>query len=52
MALTEGQLVRYKSVPECVGIVLEIGSTMAKIRWNDESIVEWMPFYSLELLDV
>ena len=52
MALIKGQLVRYRSAPECVGIVLEIGSTMAKVRWNDENIVEWMPFYSLESLDV
>ena len=47
-----GSLVRYKPTPECVGVLLEIGETMAKVRWNDEDIVEWMPFYSLELLNV
>ena len=47
-----GSLVRYKSAPECIGVLLEIRQTMAKVRWNDEDIVEWMPFYSLELLDV
>jgi len=52
MALIKGQLVRYRSAPECVGIVLEIGETMAKVRWSDEEITEWMPFYALEMLDV
>tara|TARA_A100001015_G_C14866177_1_gene662406 strand:+ start:569 stop:727 length:159 start_codon:yes stop_codon:yes gene_type:complete len=52
MEIVPGQLIRYKSTPECVGIVLEVGETMAKVRWHDENIVEWMPFYSLELIDV
>ena len=47
-----GSLVRYRSAPECIGVLLEIGQTMAKVRWHDENIVEWMPFYSLELLNV
>lgn len=52
MALSVGALVYYKSFEECTGIILEIGETMAKVRWSDENIVEWMPFYALELLDV
>lgn len=47
-----GTLVRYKYSTDCTGIILEIGETMAKVRWNDEDIVEWMPFYSLEQIDV
>lgn len=47
-----GDLVKYRHSKDCTGIILEIGETMAKIRWNDENIVEWMPFYALELLDV
>ena len=47
-----GDLVRYRSFAECTGIVVEIGETMVKIRWNDEDITEWMPFYSVEVLDV
>ena len=47
-----GALIRYKSLRECTGIILEIGETMAKVRWNCENIVEWMPFYALELIDV
>ena len=47
-----GDLVRYKHSRQCSGIVLEIGETMAKVRWNDEDIVEWMPYYALELIDV
>ncbi len=52
MEIKPGHLIRYKAYPDCVGIVLEVGETMAKIRWHDENIVEWMPFYSLELLNV
>lgn len=52
MEVKIGKLVRYKNIPECIGIILEIGETMAKVRWNDEDIVEWMPLYSLELLNV
>ena len=47
-----GDLVKYKNFDDCTGIIVEIGETMAKVRWNDEDITEWMPFYSLELLDV
>ena len=50
--MKQGSLVRYKNVRNCTGIILEIGETMAKVRWNDEDIVEWMPFYALELIDV
>ena len=52
MALKEGMLVRYKSMRECVGILLQLGQTTAKVRWNDEDIVEWVPFYALEAMDV
>ena len=52
MKIAPGKLIRYRSAPDCVGIVLEVGETMAKVRWHDENIVEWMPFYSLELLNV
>lgn len=52
MALEVGNLIRYKFNELCVGAVLEVGETMAKIRWHDENIVEWMPYYALELLDV
>lgn len=47
-----GDLVRYKHSDHCTGIILEIGETMIKVRWNDEDITEWMPLYSLESLDV
>ena len=47
-----GSLVRYINYADCTGIIIEIGETMAKVRWNDEDIVEWMPFYALELIDV
>ena len=50
--MKQGSLIRYKHSPRCTGIILEIGETMAKVRWNDEDIVEWMPFYALELIDV
>ena len=52
MALTPGSLVRYSNAPECVGIILAVGETMVKVRWNDEDIVEWMPRYALEIIDV
>ena len=52
MEMRPGQLIRYRSAPECIGLVLEVGATMVKVRWHDENIVEWMPFYSLELIDV
>lgn len=47
-----GDLVRYKNFADCTGIIVEIGEIMAKVRWNDEDIIEWMPLYSLELIDV
>lgn len=47
-----GDLVRYIHAGECIGIILQIGETMAKVRWNDENIVEWMPLYALEIVDV
>ena len=47
-----GDLVRYIHTAECIGIILQIGETMAKVRWNDENIVEWMPLYALEIVDV
>ena len=47
-----GNLVRYKSLPECVGFVLEIGPTMLKVKWNEGDIVEWIPFYAVEIIDV
>jgi len=50
--MKQGNLVRYKNARECTGIIIEIGETMAKVRWNDEDIIEWMPFYALELIDV
>lgn len=52
MALEVGKLVVYRNIPECVGIVLEVGETMAKVRWNDEEIVEWIPFYAVEVINV
>ena len=47
-----GDLVRYTNSSDCVGVVLQLGETMAMVRWNDEDIVEWMPYYCLEILDV
>ena len=47
-----GDLVRYIHTAECIGNILQIGETMAKVRWNDENIVEWMPLYALEIVDV
>jgi hypothetical protein len=52
MEINIGQLVRYKHIKSCVGIVIELGETMAKIRWNDENITEWMPYYALEKINV
>ena len=46
-----GDLVFYKSKTSCVGIVVEIGETMNKVRWFDGDLVEWMPKYSIGLLN-
>jgi len=45
-----GDLIKYKSRDACIGVVLKLGPTMAKVRWHDEEIVEWMPYYSLEII--
>lgn len=52
MEIKPGVLVRYTNNDNCIGVVIEIGETMAKVRWHDEDIVEWMPFYSLEIVNV
>ena len=52
MEIKKGDLVLYKFSEDCIGVAIQIGATMVKIRWNDENIVEWMPYYSLEKLDV
>ena len=54
---TQGDLDQYAGATLLVhsplsASVFEIGETMAKVRWHDEDIVEWMPFYSLEIVDV
>ena len=52
MEIKKGDLVLYRFSEECTGIALEIGDTMIKVRWNDEDIVEWMPYYAPEKLNV
>jgi len=52
MALGIGKLVRYKSLPDCVGFILEVGSTMIKVKWSEGDVVEWIPFYAVEIIDV
>ena len=50
-AIKAGDLVFYKSKVSCVGIVIKIGETMNKVRWFDGDLVEWMPKYSIGLLN-
>ncbi len=52
MEMKPGVLVKYVANDQCIGVIIEIGETMAKVRWNDGNIVEWMPFYSLEVVNV
>ena len=52
MNVAAGDLVRYKMLPECLGIVLEIGETLIKVRWSEGSLVEWIPPHSLEKINV
>ena len=45
-----GDLVRYASDKNCIGVVVAIGSNMLKIKWENSENEEWMPAYALEVI--
>ena len=46
-----GDSVKYKNDETCIGIVLEVGATMYKVKWIYNDVVEWMPEYALEVVN-
>ena len=46
-----GSLVRYLSDTKCVGVIVEVGSNMFKVRWRNTEVEEWMPEYALEAIN-
>lgn len=45
-----GDLVKYTSDENFIGVIVEIGSNMFKVDWGDDE-TEWIPEYALEVIN-
>lgn len=49
--MTAGDVVYYKHNKQYRGIVLKVTQTLVEVLWLNHDEAEWMPHYSLELLN-
>ena len=46
-----GDKVRYVNDESCIGIIVEVGSNLYRVKWNNSSPEEWMPEYALKVIN-
>ena len=49
--MTPGDVVYYKHNKKYKGIVLKVTQTLVEVLWLNHDEPEWMPHYSLELIN-
>ena len=45
-----GDFVKYRNDKNCQGVIIEIGSNLYRVKWNNHDVEEWMPGYALEVI--
>jgi len=46
-----GDKVRYTNDENCIGIIVEVGSNLFRVKWETWYLEEWMPEYALRVIN-